>query len=228
MKQKILVIDDEKNVCESVKATLDDFQVDYALTAGEGIEKAKNDKPDLIILDLAFPGEMDGWDICETLKADKETEDIPIVMLTGEMLKKEDEIKGLEMGAEDYIKKPFDTDIFRARIRRVINRANLEKTSRRILKRGDVNLYTVPLMAKIGRRKIYLPPKQFEFLYLLMLKQGKVVTREYLCRTLWECESKKDSEDRSIEMTVKKLRANLGPKDGKRIKTVKNKGYLFV
>ncbi|HCJ67585.1 MAG TPA: hypothetical protein DHV62_09790, partial [Elusimicrobia bacterium] len=203
MKQKVLVIDDEKSVCESIKQILDDYQVLFALTAEEGIEKAKTENPDLIILDLAFPGAMDGWDICKTLKAEKETEDMPIVMLTGKMLKKQEEIKGFEMGAEDYIKKPFDVDVFRARIRRVLNRITLEKTSRRMLKRGDVSLYAVPLMAKIGRRKIYLPPKQFEFLYLLMLKQGKVVTREYLCRTLWECGKKKDSEDRSIEMTVK-------------------------
>lgn len=142
MKQKILVIDDEKNVYESVKATLDDFQVDYALTAEEGMEKAKNEKPDLIILDLAFPGEMDGWDICRTLKADEETENIPIVVLTGKMLKKKDEIKGSEMGVEDYIKKPFDVDVFKARIRRVLNRINLEKESKMVLKKGDISLYS--------------------------------------------------------------------------------------
>lgn len=228
MKEKILIIDDEKNVYESIKLALDNFQVDWALTAEESIEKAKNEKPDLIILDLAFPGNLDGWDICKMLKTDKETERIPVVMLTGRMLKKEDEIKGLRMGAEDYIKKPFDVDIFRARIRKILNRINLEKQSRKILERGEVSLYVVPLMVKIGRRKIYLPPKEFNLLYLLLLKPGKIVKREYLCRTLWDSGTVKETENRVIEMAVKKLRTKLGPKDRGKIKTIKNKGYVFV
>lgn len=228
MKQKILVIDDEKNVCESIRVALEDFQVDYALTAERGIRKAGEDKPDLIILDLAFPGAMDGWEICSMLKADKRTEEIPIVMLTGRMLKKEDEIKGLEMGAEDYIKKPFDVDVFRARVRTILRRTNLEKESRMILKKGDVSLHVVPLMAKIGRRKIYLTPAEFNFLYLLMLKQGQILTREYLCRTLWECDKNNKKESKIIEATVKKIRAKFGEKERRRIETVKNKGYVFL
>lgn len=227
MKQKILVIDDEKNVYESIKMALDDFEVICALTAEEGIEKAKKDKPDLVILDLWFPGKLDGWEICDILKTDKQTENIPIAMLTGRMLKKEDEIKGLEMGAEDYIKKPFDVDVFRARVRSILMRTSLEKESRMVLKRGGVSLHIVPLMAKIGRRKIGLTPKEFDFLYLLMSRQGKILTREYLCRTLWECNEKNEKNTKIIEATVKKIRAKFGEKDRRRIVTVKNKGYIF-
>ncbi len=228
MKQKILVIDDEKSIYESIRIALDDFEVKYTLSTEEGIEKAKSEKPDLIILDLVFPGNLDGWDICKILKADKQTEDIPIVMLTGKMLKKEDEIKGLEMGAEDYIKKPFDVEVFRARIRRILNRVNLEKRSRKILQRGEISLYVVPLMAKIGRRRIDLTPKEFDFLYLLMSKQGAVVSREYLCKTLWECGEADKKKTKIIEATMKKIRRKFGGKDRDKIKTVKYKGYIFT
>ncbi len=228
MKQKILVIDDERNVFESIKIALEDFEVDYALSVEEGIEKAKNEKPDLIILDLSFPGMSDGWDICKVLKADRQTGNIPVVMLTGKMLKREDEIKGLEMGAEDYIKKPFDVEVFRARIRRILNRINLERRSRKILERGEVSLYVVPLMVKIGRRRIDLTPKEFDFLYLLMSRQGTVVSREYLCKTLWECDEENKKKTKIIEATMKKIRAKFGEKDRKRIKTIKYKGYIFT
>lgn len=228
MKQKILVIDDEKSVCESIKVALDDFEVEYTLTAKDGIEKVKSEKPDLIILDLVFPGMLDGWDICKILKAEKQTENIPIVMLTGKMLKKEDEIKGLEMGAEDYIKKPFDVDIFRTKIRKILNRINLEKESKMILKRGNVSLHVVPLMVKIGRRRIDLTPKEFDFLYLLMFRQGEIVTREYLCKTLWECDEEDKKKTKIIEATMKKIRAKFGGKDRNRIKTIKYKGYIFT
>ncbi|HCJ67584.1 MAG TPA: hypothetical protein DHV62_09785 [Elusimicrobia bacterium] len=228
MKEKILVMSNEKNIYEGIKTALEDFEVSHVFDVGEGIRKAREERPDLIILELAFPGEASGFEICKTLKTDEKTEQIPIAMLKGKSLKKKDETEGLELGVEEYIKKPINPSILRKTMRKVLNRANLEKMSRMVLKRGDISMHAVPLMAKIRRRRIHITAKEFDFLYLLMVRPGEILTREYLCQTLWNCDVRNRREAKIIEATMKKIRAKFGEKHRNRIKTIKHKGYFFA
>ncbi len=226
-KEKILIVEDEEDIRELVKYNLE--REGYtALTAVETGEEALNavkfSPPDLILLDLMLPG-IDGLTVCRKLKNNEKTEHIPIIMLTAKS-EEADVVVGLEMGAEDYIVKPFSTKVLLARIRSVLRRHSQEEE----LSAGDVirrnNLVITP-----GKREVLLDNQmleltftEFEILLLLARRPGWVFTRNQIVNDV------KGSDypvtERAIDVQIVGLRKKLGAY-GKKIETIRGVGYRF-
>ena len=226
-KEKILIVEDEEDIRELVKYNLEreGYSSLIAVETGEeALTAVKNSPPDLILLDLMLPG-IDGLTVCRKLKGNEKTEHIPIIMLTAKS-EEADVVVGLEMGAEDYIVKPFSTKVLLARIRSVLRRhSQIEE-----LGPGDVvrrsNLVITP-----GKREVLLDNQmleltftEFEILLLLARRPGWVFTRNQIVNEV------KGSDypvtERAIDVQIVGLRKKLGA-DGKKIETIRGVGYRF-
>jgi len=227
MNEKILIIEDEEDLVKGLKLNLADegYEVDYALNGKEGLEKALNEKPDLILLDIMLPG-MNGLEICKELRQLKL--DIPILMLTakGEEI---DKVIGLEIGADDYISKPFSIRELLARVKAHLRRENRGGEAVPSL----VQLETVKI--DFGHYKVIregdetdLTSLEVDVLRYLIGQEGKVVSRDDLLDKIWGYE--KYPTTRTIDNHILKLRKKieLDPNHPKHILTVYGGGYRFV
>lgn len=217
----ILVIDDDKNILEIVKLYLN--KEGYTVKTGErgdtAIDLFHEHKPDLVVLDVMLPG-MDGWTVLHQIREESE---IPVIMLTakGDTL---DRIQGLDLGADDYMVKPFDAKELLARIKAVMRRSLGTETERKITMPGlvvSLENYAVTLDDKV----VEMPPKEIELLYFLASHEGKVFTREQLLEQVWGFDFFGDS--RTVDVHVKRIREKLGERDAWEIKTVWGVGYKF-
>jgi len=224
-KQKILVVDDEPDLVELVKDVLErnDYLVISAGNADIAIKKVRESKPDLIILDLNLPG-IGGTEVCRILKQDKKTSSIPIIMLTVKSTEI-DRIAGLEAGADDYITKPFSTGELVARLRAVLRRILYVGEQAEVLVFGDIRLDSTERTVYVKNKEINLTPKEFDLLYLLMKKKGKVLSRTFLIENIWGYEYVGGT--RTVDVHVRHLRDKLG-EESKRVETVEGVGYKFV
>lgn len=225
MKTKILLVDDDPNIRHLVNLYLEKegFEVEMADRGDTAVEKFKTFAPNLILLDLMLPG-MDGWQVCREVR---KTSNVPIIMLTA---KDEtfDKVLGLELGADDYMVKPFDTKELVARIKAVLRRfQNADAPASKELSFPGLTInigqYTVTYMGK----ELEMPPKELELLYFLASHPGMVFTREQLLEQVWGYDYFGDS--RTVDVHVKRLREKLtdGEKMGWQIKTVWGVGYKF-
>ena len=225
MKTKILLVDDDPNIRQLVNLYLEKegFEVEMADRGDTAVEKFKIFAPNLILLDLMLPG-MDGWQVCREVR---KTSNVPIIMLTA---KDEtfDKVLGLELGADDYMVKPFDTKELVARIKAVLRRfQNADAPASKELSFPGLTInigqYTVTYMGK----ELEMPPKELELLYFLASHPGMVFTREQLLEQVWGYDYFGDS--RTVDVHVKRLREKLtdGEKMGWQIKTVWGVGYKF-
>ena len=225
MKTKILLVDDDPNIRQLVNLYLEKegFEVEMADRGNTAVEKFKTFAPNLILLDLMLPG-MDGWQVCREVR---KTSNVPIIMLTA---KDEtfDKVLGLELGADDYMVKPFDTKELVARIKAVLRRfQNADAPASKELSFPGLTInigqYTVTYMGK----ELEMPPKELELLYFLASHPGMVFTREQLLEQVWGYDYFGDS--RTVDVHVKRLREKLtdGEKMGWQIKTVWGVGYKF-
>ena len=225
MKTKILLVDDDPNIRQLVNLYLEKegFEVEMADRGDTAVEKFKTFAPNLILLDLMLPG-MDGWQVCREVR---KTSNVPIIMLTA---KDEtfDKVLGLELGADDYMVKPFDTKELVARIKAVLRRfQNADAPASKELSFPGLTInigqYTVTYMGK----ELEMPPKELELLYFLASHPGMVFTREQLLEQVWGYDYFGDS--RTVDVHVKRLREKLtdGEKMGWQIKTVWGVGYNF-
>ncbi len=225
-KYKILIVDDDQNIAELISLYLekdgyDTRQIHHGL---EAMPAFHSYEPDLVILDLMLPGK-DGLDICKEVR---QLSDIPIIMLTakGETF---DKILGLELGADDYMVKPFDTKELTARVKAVLRRSQLrtktpEKSEEEIVLKGlNINLsnYTVTYLGD----KLDMPPKELELLYFLASNPNKVFTRDQLLDRIWGYEYLGDT--RTVDVHVKRIREKISETDDWGIKTVWGIGYKF-
>ncbi len=224
-KQKILVVDDEPDLVELVKDVLErnNYLVISARNADIAIKKVRASKPDLIILDLNLPG-IGGIEVCRILKRDKKTSSIPIIMLTVKSTET-DKIAGLEAGADDYMTKPFSTAELVARTRAVLRRILYAGEPGEVLASGDIRLDSTEHMVYVADEQIDLTPKEFNLLYLLMKKKGKVLSRTFLIENIWGYEYLGGT--RTVDVHVRHLREKMG-KEGKKIETVEGVGYKFI
>ena len=221
---KILVVDDDKNICDLIGLYLkkEGFEVFFAYDGEEAIEKFKSTSPDLIVLDIMLP-KIDGIRVCREIRAES---NVPIIMLTakGETF---DKVLGLEMGADDYIVKPFETKELTARIRAVLRRFESKPEAGS----GDVSLPGLYISLsnyelKIGGEEMDVPPKELELLYFLASHPNKVFTREQLLEQVWDFDYYGDS--RTVDVHVKRLREKLeGAEEDWSLKTVWGVGYKF-
>jgi two-component system, OmpR family, alkaline phosphatase synthesis response regulator PhoP len=223
--ETILLIEDEKNILELVKYNLEQegFRVLTALKGNIGLETALKEKPALVMLDLMLP-EMNGLEICKTLKQNDKTHLIPIIMLTAKGTES-DKVIGLELGADDYITKPFSPRELVARVKAVLRRSR-EKAPEEILRSGTIELDVTKHELRLREKSIEITAKEFDLLKTLMETSGRALSREFLLERVWGYDNSVNIETRTVDMHIGQLRKKLG-KEAERIVTVKSVGYRF-
>ncbi len=223
--ETVLVIEDEKNIAELVKYNLEQekFSVIWASTGDAGLEQARKNKPDLIILDLMLPG-ISGLEICKILKQKDSTSSTPIIMLTAKT-QEADRVIGLELGADDYVSKPFSPRELVARVKAVLRRGS-RKTTPEVLRCGGIEIDTGKYTVGLNGKTIELTSKEYSLLKTLMEAEGRVLSRENLLEKVWGYDAALNIETRTVDMHIVQLRKKLG-QEAERILTVKNVGYRF-
>jgi two-component system alkaline phosphatase synthesis response regulator PhoP len=218
---KILVVDDENDILEFIQYNLkkEGYDVHLAHNGQEAIEVGKKVKPDLVLLDVMMPV-MDGIEACKQMKADKDFAKSFIVFLTARA-EEYSEIAGFNAGADDYIAKPIKPRVLISRISAILRRKNKEVAESK-LNVGDIVIDRETFLVYKGGNKIQLARKEFELLFLLASKPGKVFTREYILEKVWGDEVL--VVDRTIDVHIRKLREKIGDEY---IGTVKGVGYKF-
>jgi len=219
MAQKILVIDDEAKIVEICSDYLHAAHFDV-VTAGDGLQGlalARSQRPDLVVLDLMLPG-MDGLDVCKTLRREG---NVPIIMLTARV-EEADKLIGLELGADDYITKPFSARELVARIRTVLRRASGDASSD-VIRVGDVTLDRAHYQVGLPDRLISLTSTEYELMATMMSQPGRIFTRSQLLNAVRGVAF--ESYERAIDSHIRNLRRKLEP--GEYIITVHGIGYKF-
>lgn len=224
--KKILLVDDEKDIVEFLKYNLEqeNFEVIVGYDGEEALEKISQ-KPDLVILDIMMP-KMDGFEVCRRLRATLGFENVPVIFLTaksGEI----DEIKGLELGASDYIQKPISPKKLVARVNsnlRKFEDGSVPVTGPVNIKIGPLDIDKEKYVIRVNGEKTIFPRKEFELLYFLANNPGKVLNRETLLKNVWGADVY--VVDRTVDVHIRKIREKL-KSFSDLIETVKGVGYRF-
>lgn len=225
---RILVVEDEEDILELISYNLsrEGYRVSTATTGEEGLRLALRDKPDLIVLDLMLPG-IDGIEVCRRLKADPQVRYIPVVMVTAKG-EEADVVTGLELGADDYLTKPFSPKVLVARLRAVIRRREQEsvKDAKEPIQRGEILIHPGRREVLLGGSRIALELTftEFNILYLLASRPGWVFTRAQIVDAVRGYDY--SVTERSVDVHVVGLRRKLGP-HGEQVETVRGVGYRF-
>lgn len=225
---KILLVDDEASIRELIRFNLEraGYRVQEATDGNEAINAVRQTKPDLVVLDLMLPG-LDGLDVCRLVKGNRETAAIPIIMLTAKT-EEVDKVIGLELGADDYMTKPFSPRELVARIKAVLRRSQKEQSTSGELTVGSLRFYFNRYEAWLGKEKLELTPKEYELLKLFATNTGKVFTREQLLEKVWGYEYFGDT--RTVDVHVRHLRAKVAGDAAfaNAIETVRGVGYRLA
>ena len=222
---KMLIVEDDLNICEliSLYAVKEGYKVDVSNNGEDALIRFENYKPDVIILDIMLP-KKDGIQVCKSIR---EISNIPIIMLTarGETF---DKVLGLEMGADDYMVKPFEMKELMARVKAVLRRADspISKKNYDEISVGDLKINLTNHEVLINNKPVTLPLKEFELLSFLVKNINKVFSREQLLEEIWGYDFVKDS--RTVDVHIKRLREKIeGPQNPWKIHTVWRVGYKF-
>ncbi|HUT83944.1 MAG TPA: response regulator transcription factor [Thermodesulfobacteriota bacterium] len=221
----ILIVEDEKDISNLISHNLKKagFRVIPALNGTAALSKAKESLPDLILLDLLLP-DLEGTEVYKLLKQNPKTKGIPVIMVTakGEEV---DRIVGLELGADDYITKPFSVRELVLRVKAVLKRTRGEKEEKKeIIKAGDITIDKQGYKAWVGKEEVSLTATEFKLLLELMENPGKVMTRDTLLNNVWGYSY--EGYARTVDTHIRRLREKLG-KAGDSIETVRGIGYCF-
>lgn len=219
----IYCVEDDDNIRELVVYTLDSTGLPAKGFPGgaEFLTALKNELPELVLLDIMLPGE-DGMQLLSDLRKDPKTKNIPVIMLTAKGAEY-DKVSALDMGADDYVTKPFGMMELVSRIRAVLRRTGRGKNSDEpVLSSGTIKIDVLRHTVTVGGKEIVLTLKEFELLKMLILNSGVVLTREQLLEDIWGYNF--DGETRTVDVHVRSLRQKLG-KEGDRIETVRGVGY---
>jgi DNA-binding response OmpR family regulator len=223
--KRILVIEDDSDIALSLRVKLEregNFSVDVVADGAEGLKAAIDRPPDLVLLDLSLPG-MDGIEVCRRLRKTEATASVPVIMVTAR-IGEDDRVQGLDLGADDYIPKPFSPKEALARVRAVLRRSE----------RSDdpETLVDEPLRVDLGSREtrvagreVGLTRKEFDLLAALMRQRGRVMTRERLLESVWGYDY--PGETRTVDVHVRRLRQKLGDPVDERLETVVGVGYRW-
>ncbi|GAB6100567.1 response regulator transcription factor [Halanaerocella petrolearia] len=228
MSAKILVVDDEENIVQLVKFNLEEkgYEVVTAYDGQQALEVVKKEDPDLMVLDLMLP-EVDGFDICREIRKNDQFNKLPIIILSAKE-EEVDKILGLELGADDYITKPFSPRELIARVKAVLRRVTSQDFVQKddVIKVGDVKLDLNKYQVEIVGSEVNLTPKEFELLSVLMTNLGQVFSRSYLLKEIWGYDYQGDT--RTVDVHIRRLRKKLGEYSKlDYIKTVRGVGYKF-
>ena len=221
---RILVVDDEPTIRESVGYALqrEGFDVSSARDGTEALRLARSEAPDVVVLDVMLPG-LSGREVCRQLRA---VSDVPILMLSargGEV----DRVLGLELGADDYVTKPFSLAELVSRVRALLRRRELDRAGRDVLRVGDLELDMAAHDVRVEGTRVHLTPSEFRLVALLASDPGRPFSREELVRHLWETEY--TGGERAVDAHVVNLRRKLeaDPADPRRLVTVRGVGYAL-
>jgi two-component system alkaline phosphatase synthesis response regulator PhoP len=226
---RVLVAEDERDVAELIRYTLarDGFDVVVATNGADALREARESRPDLVLLDLMLP-QVNGWELCRRLKQDPATRALPVIMLTARA-EEGDKVLGFELGADDYVTKPFSTRELVARVRAVVRRSRppeVEERRHRI-KVGDLVVDRQRFEVTVGGRAVTLTPKEFELLATLAAEPGRVFGRDVLLDLVWGRDG--FVEPRTVDVHLARLRAKFLaarlPEPG--IETVRGIGYRY-
>ena len=219
---KLLIVDDERLLVKGLKFNFeqDGYEVETASDGLEAVKLAKNRNIDLIILDLMLP-KMDGLQVCQKVR---ETSNVPIIMLTAKT-QEIDRVRGLDMGADDYITKPFGIMEFLSRVRALLRRTGSKEAKEPMIVHGDIAMDMQSRSVISAGENISLTYKEFELLKCLMRNCGSVLSRDQLLNNVWGADYY--GETRTVDMHIKTLRQKLGV-PGAQIVTVRNVGYKLV
>jgi two-component system phosphate regulon response regulator PhoB len=223
MTSRVLIVEDEADIRDLLAFHLEreGFHVSKARTGPDALRQIKISPPDLVLLDLMLP-ELDGREVCRRLRQEPSTAAVPIVMLTAKG-DEVDRILGLELGADDYIVKPFSPKEVVARVRAVLRRSRRPSGAERILT-GRLSIDSGRHVVAVGDRAVQLTPKEFDLLRALAEAEGRVLSREFLLDRVWGYAAAGEIESRTVDVHIRRLRVKLG-KEGERISTVKSVGY---
>ena len=223
MPSRVLIVEDEPDIRELVVHHLkrEGYQVSAASSGEEALRQVQAAPPDLVILDLMMPA-MDGLEVCRRLRQDPATASLPIVMLTAKG-DEVDRVLGLEIGADDYVVKPFSPKELLARVRAVLRRSR-PAPGAAPLRLGELVMDLGTHTASVGGLALALTPKEFDLLRALVEARGRVLSREFLLDRVWGYSRASEIESRTVDVHVRRLRVKLGP-EGRRILTVKSVGY---
>jgi phosphate regulon transcriptional regulator PhoB len=225
MKATILVVDDEKDILELVSYNLqkEGFHIETSQNGEDALDKIRSDRFDLLILDLMLPG-IQGMELCKVLKSDNQTASIPIIMLTAKS-EEFDKVLGLEMGADDYITKPFSPRELVARVNAVLRRTGEKPPEDILIKIGDLEINTSTYQIKKKGRMITLSATEFKLLLYLVQKKGRVFNRDMLLDAVWKDEA--FVEPRTVDVHIRRLRSQIedDPSNPLYIKTRRGLGY---
>ena len=223
----ILVVEDEADLVELISYNLkkEGFSVDSAMDGETALSKIKKGRYNLVVLDLMLPG-IQGMELCRILRSDPKTETLPIIMLTakGEEV---DKILGLEMGADDYITKPFSPRELVARVKAVLRRSLEKPSAEKVLKVGELVIDRERYTLTIKGKPVKLSATEFKLLLFLAERKGKVFNREQLLDSVWSDEA--FVEPRTVDVHIRRLRSQIeeDPAHPRYIKTLRGIGYFF-
>ena len=226
MKEKILIVEDEKDIVKMLEYNLkkEGLRVLSVRDGEDALDSANRELPDLIILDLMLPG-MDGLEVCKELKKETKTAPIPVIMLTAKS-QESDKVLGLELGADDYITKPFSPRELIARIKAVLRRTKEKDKLPDVLKIGEIIIDLSKISVTVKGKATELTSKEFELLKTLIKVKGRVLSRDYLLDTIWGFDHAVEIQTRTVDVHIRTLRKKL-KSEASRIITVKNYGYRF-
>lgn len=220
-RENILIVEDDEDIVEMIAYNLkrDGYKIISAFRGEDGLSLAKKNLPDLIILDIMLPG-MDGFEVCKSLKNNALTEKIPIIMLTAKS-QESDKIVGLELGADDYVTKPFSPRELIARIKAVLRRHRAPSPIKKI-KIGNIIIDSPRHKVLLSEKEIMLTPREFKLLEFMAQKPGIVLSRDKILDNVFGYDAQ--VYDRSVDAHIKSLRRKLG-KAKRYIETVRGAGY---
>jgi len=224
-KEKILVVEDEKSIAKLIKFNLekDGFETIITRSGEDAIEILERHEIDLILLDIMLPG-MNGLEVCKEIKQMKRAKNVPVIMLTAKS-EEVDRIVGFEVGADDYITKPFSPRELILRVKAILKRGKTEDAARKeILSEGDINVDISRHEVTVKGKLVELTQMEFKLLCTFLERRGRVQTRESLLTDVWGIDTM--VETRTIDTHIKSLRSKLG-KAGEKIETVRGMGYKF-
>ncbi|MDD3345433.1 MAG: response regulator [Candidatus Omnitrophica bacterium] len=226
MREKILIVEDEKDIIRMLEYNLkkEGYRVVDARDGEDAFDLAVREHPDLILLDLMLPG-IDGLEVCKGLKKETKTALIPIIMLTAKS-QESDKVIGLELGADDYITKPFSPRELIARIKAVLRRASEKEKLPETFCSGDLKIDFAKISVSVKDKQVDLTSKEFELLKTLLKARGRVLSRDFLLDSIWGYDHAMEIQTRTVDVHIRTLRKKL-KSAAKMVVTVKNYGYRF-
>lgn len=222
--ESILIVEDDANIAKLVKYNFEKagFRAAVTITGEEALEFLSRQKVDLIILDIMLP-KMDGFETCRRLKDDARLSSIPVMILTarGEEV---DRVVGFELGAEDYVVKPFSPRELILRAKTILRRGQIKQVPKENLRSGDLEIDIPRHRVTVKAKEVILTPMEFKLLVILLERRGRVQSREELLSAVWNIEA--DVTTRTVDTHIKRLRQKLG-KVGEGLETIRGLGYRF-